>query len=165
MYNRYIPQSDGSYRRSQVAEPQTRPQQRPPCPPPEPCYENRPQPKPDCEHRPPPRSPQRCSRPACLRRGCRRYSRSQPTGRQCGTGNHGFRQNRRKNGCFPYRPGSFCARLVRIHTQQSAGCGCSAAARPTAERYAPQPECDPRCGRTGAGQERNYRSDQPAGRI
>ena len=64
MYNRYIPQSDGSYRRSQVADQQPHSSQRPPNPPPEPCYESRPQPKPDCEHRPPPRQPQRCSRPA-----------------------------------------------------------------------------------------------------
>ena len=63
MYNRYIPQSDGSYRRSQVADQQPRSSQRPPNPPPEPCCESRPQPKPDCEHRPPPRQPQRCSRP------------------------------------------------------------------------------------------------------
>lgn len=49
MYNRYIPQPDGSYRRSRVADPQNRPSpppqapqpprpepQAPPCPPPEP---------------------------------------------------------------------------------------------------------------------------------
>ena len=66
MYNRYIPQSDGSYRRSQVPESQPRPQRpepRPPCPPPEPCYENHPQPRPDPDHRPPSRPAQRCPRP------------------------------------------------------------------------------------------------------
>lgn len=36
MYNRYIPQSDGSYRRSRVPEPQSPPRNHRPCPPPEP---------------------------------------------------------------------------------------------------------------------------------
>lgn len=56
MYNRYVPQSDGSYRRSRMPEP--RPQQpapppKPepaPCPPP-PVPERRP-PDPPCNHRP-----------------------------------------------------------------------------------------------------------------
>ena len=70
MYNRYIPQSDGSYRRSQMPEPHPRPhpqrpESRPPCPPPppEPCYETQPQPKTDCDQRPPSRPAQRCPRP------------------------------------------------------------------------------------------------------
>ena len=33
MYNRYVPQPDGSYRRSRVSEPQRRPAPPPPCPP------------------------------------------------------------------------------------------------------------------------------------
>ena len=71
MYNRYIPQSDGSYRRSQMPEPHPRPhpqrpESRPPCPPPppEPCYETQPHPKTDCDQRPPSRTPQRYSRPS-----------------------------------------------------------------------------------------------------
>lgn len=52
MYNRYIPQPDGSYRRSQVREPNRQPPRPPrpeppkpqPCPPPEaPCKESHPQ--------------------------------------------------------------------------------------------------------------------------
>lgn len=35
MYNRYIPRSDGTYQRSQVAEQQPAPPQRPPTPPPQ----------------------------------------------------------------------------------------------------------------------------------
>lgn len=33
MYNRYVPQPDGSYRRNRVSEPQRRPTSPPPCPP------------------------------------------------------------------------------------------------------------------------------------
>ena len=58
MYNRYIPQPDGSYRRRQVPEPNRTPPhkqetpKRPPYPPPEPpCKEPIPPPKPP--HRPP----------------------------------------------------------------------------------------------------------------
>lgn len=56
MYNRYIPQPDGSYRRSRVEEPSRRPPERPqrpapspgpPCPPPPP--------EPDCPPPPKPR--------------------------------------------------------------------------------------------------------------
>lgn len=64
MYNRYIPQSDGTYRRSRVAEPISRPPQKPqpkpqcpqpepkkPCPPPQ-------EPKPPCPpHKAPPSPP------------------------------------------------------------------------------------------------------------
>lgn len=53
MYNRYVPQPDGSYRRSRVPEPnRPQPQNRrqPPCPAPE---------KPECP--PPPPAPERCN--------------------------------------------------------------------------------------------------------
>ena len=63
MYNRYIPQNDGSYRRSRVGEPPKEPQQPrpvPPPPPPPPCSE--PEPCRNCVHAPPP--PPRPNRPA-----------------------------------------------------------------------------------------------------
>ena len=57
MYNRYIPQPDGSYRRRQVPEPnrtpprKQEPPKKPPCPPPEPpCREPAPPQRPP--HRP-----------------------------------------------------------------------------------------------------------------
>ena len=55
MYNRYVPQPDGSYRRNRVAE-QNRPKPAPkpepaPCPPPPPAQEHRPPPKQSCSHR------------------------------------------------------------------------------------------------------------------
>lgn len=51
MYNRYIPQPDGSYRKNKVAVPEPTPPQQPPAPPPEqpPC----PPPPPE-KHSPPP---------------------------------------------------------------------------------------------------------------
>lgn len=50
MYNRYVPQPDGSYRRNRV--PEHRPSRpSPPPPSPEPC-EPAPQPRPEPEHRP-----------------------------------------------------------------------------------------------------------------
>ncbi len=57
MYNRYIPQPDGSHRRNRVAEPQRQapPKKQPVYSPPpvkEPCNEPEP-PKPVCEQRPP----------------------------------------------------------------------------------------------------------------
>ena len=70
MYNRYIPQSDGSYRRNAVPEPKSphppigRENRPKPCPPPEvPCREPEPKEKP-CERRsrntcPPPKPPPR----------------------------------------------------------------------------------------------------------
>ena len=56
MYNRYIPQGDGTYQRSRLPEsrPPRPPRPRPPEPPkpaPPPC----PPPEPPCGHRPPPR--------------------------------------------------------------------------------------------------------------
>lgn len=50
MYNRYIPQSDGSYRRSRVAQPEQTQVQRenPPCPPP-PSPPLEPKPEPCCQ--------------------------------------------------------------------------------------------------------------------
>lgn len=69
MYNRYIPQSDGSFRRSQVQEsPPRPPQPRPePCPPPEPerppeaeCHPKPERPSEEPRQNPPPR--QRCPR-------------------------------------------------------------------------------------------------------
>lgn len=44
MYNRYIPQNDGSYRRSRLQDPCTVPPQPPVCapPPPEPCVPSEP---------------------------------------------------------------------------------------------------------------------------
>ncbi len=53
MYNRYIKQSDGSYRRSHIPDPQ--PPQPPPCPPPPPPLEEAPCAPPPPE---PPRRPQ-----------------------------------------------------------------------------------------------------------
>lgn len=59
MYNRYIPQSDGSFRRHSTPELPPRPRQMPPSPPPEvPRPEPCPDPTPvcnDCPHRPQPR--------------------------------------------------------------------------------------------------------------
>ena len=49
MYNRYIPQADGSFQRKQVREPPpTQPPQKPapPCPEPSPAYETPPPPQP-----------------------------------------------------------------------------------------------------------------------
>ena len=51
MYNHYIPQSDGSYRRNSVSEPTRRPQ-RPSDPPPQ-----KPKPEPECKPTPPPQNP------------------------------------------------------------------------------------------------------------
>lgn len=62
MYNRYVPQPDGSYRRNRVPDasrpPRTRPEPPPPCPepvpePPKPM----PQPRPCQHHRPPRKDP------------------------------------------------------------------------------------------------------------
>ena len=53
MYNRYIPQPDGSFRRNPVPERQTAPP-RPPCPPPEPPPAPPPQPERCCKERPTP---------------------------------------------------------------------------------------------------------------
>ena len=64
MYNRYIPQPDGSYRRSRMEEPHRRPPERPhrppepscppepACPPPEPDCPPPPKPSPTPSHRP-----------------------------------------------------------------------------------------------------------------
>lgn len=58
MYNRYIPQPDGSFRRSRAGEPE-RPIQRPPQPPePPPCESSPPhRPKPELPRRPPRKAP------------------------------------------------------------------------------------------------------------
>lgn len=51
MYNRYIPQSDGSYRRNPTQEPRPQPQRTPPQPPkqppPPPAPQHRPAPQPE----------------------------------------------------------------------------------------------------------------------
>ena len=49
MYNHYIPQSDGSFRRSSVAEPNRRPQAKPSTPPPQPQPQPQKQPPPPLE--------------------------------------------------------------------------------------------------------------------
>ncbi|MBQ9762081.1 MAG: hypothetical protein IJV82_03285 [Oscillospiraceae bacterium] len=43
MYNRYIPQPDGSYRKNRIPDPPRPQPQRPPAPPPEPCREPEPE--------------------------------------------------------------------------------------------------------------------------
>lgn len=54
MYNRYIPQADGSYRRNRVSDP-TRPKyEKPECPPPPPA------PEPECPPEPPVHTPPPC---------------------------------------------------------------------------------------------------------
>ena len=53
MYNRYIPQADGSYRRSRIPDPAPPPRQMPPAPPPK-----------QEEHCPPPTEPPHCPPPA-----------------------------------------------------------------------------------------------------
>lgn len=58
MYNRYIPQSDGSYRRRSMPEPvprPTQPYQAPPPPAEEPCAEPQSEGCAGCPHREPPR--------------------------------------------------------------------------------------------------------------
>ena len=57
MYNRYIPQPDGSYRRNRIPE-EPQPSQ-PPIPTPSPPTPKEPEPAPcgSCVHRPPPRRP------------------------------------------------------------------------------------------------------------
>lgn len=60
MYNRYIPQPDGTYRRNRMPEPSRampRPSEKPPCPPPEP-----PKPQPPIQTPCPPRQPPCCNR-------------------------------------------------------------------------------------------------------
>lgn len=57
MYNRYVPQPDGSYRRNQMPDgfnPPQRPPQRRPSPPPQ----------------APPPEPERCDEPACPKQNC-----------------------------------------------------------------------------------------------
>ncbi len=61
MYNRYIPQPDGSYRRNRCPDPAPKPRPQPPNQPPKPeppCPE--PEPKPCCP--PPPEEPKPCPR-------------------------------------------------------------------------------------------------------
>lgn len=52
MYNHYIPQSDGSFRRSSVPEANRRPVKPPSAPKPEPKPEQKPEPKPEPEAKP-----------------------------------------------------------------------------------------------------------------
>lgn len=68
MYNRYIPQSDGSYRRSQVQDSSTG-GPRPPQPRPEPCPPQQPEcaPDPEPECRTEPSQPKNPSRQRCPR--------------------------------------------------------------------------------------------------
>ena len=73
MYNRYIPQPDGSYRRNRMQEMSQRqepPVSPPPPPPQEPLKEPLPSPCSNCMHNPPPR------RPAQPRESCRRQNGS-----------------------------------------------------------------------------------------
>ena len=61
MYNRYIPQPDGSYRRNRCPDPASKPRPQPPNQPPKPeppCPE--PEPQPCCP--PPPEEPKPCPR-------------------------------------------------------------------------------------------------------
>lgn len=57
MYNRYIPQPDGSYRRNPIQEPRREPERYPSPPPPPPPQNNTPPPSPcnTCPNRQPPR--------------------------------------------------------------------------------------------------------------
>lgn len=64
MYNRYIPQPDGSYRRNRMQEPRQPRPQRPAAPSPEPCAPN---PVPAQEHKAPPRCNSGNSVPGFLR--------------------------------------------------------------------------------------------------
>ena len=57
MYNRYIPQPDGSFRRNRIQEAEQPPQRPNPAPPPPPVMEPDPAPCGTCVHRPPPRRP------------------------------------------------------------------------------------------------------------
>ena len=58
MYNRYIPQPDGTYRRNRVPSGERPPQQQMPViPPPAPAKEPEPAPCSQCVHNPPPRRP------------------------------------------------------------------------------------------------------------
>lgn len=54
MYNRYIPQPDGSYRRNRVPDPAPPPPPETPCPGPEPETPCPPPPPRQAQHRPPP---------------------------------------------------------------------------------------------------------------
>lgn len=66
MYNRYVPQPDGSYRRSRVADPQNRPS--PPPPPPQAARPSRPEPQaPPCPPPEPPRESRRDEVHPCRR--------------------------------------------------------------------------------------------------
>lgn len=53
MYNRYIPQSDGTYRRKQVQDAQPQPPKQKPCPPEKPMDPPPKPPKEPCEKEPP----------------------------------------------------------------------------------------------------------------
>lgn len=53
MYNRYIPQSDGTYRRKQVQDAQPQPPRQKPCPPEKPMDPPPKPPKEPCEKEPP----------------------------------------------------------------------------------------------------------------
>ena len=69
MYNRYIPQSDGSFRRSQMPDrsrPAPHPEERPSPPPAPPCPPPEQEAAPPCkEHEPKPQNPGRCPRQGC----------------------------------------------------------------------------------------------------
>ncbi len=54
MYNRYVPQPDGSYRRDRV-------ERKPPCPPPQPPQKPEPCPPPPPPPCPPPEKPKKCN--------------------------------------------------------------------------------------------------------
>ncbi len=59
MYNRYIPQPDGTYRRNRIQEIVQEPEKKTPLPPPvaPPCREPQPTPCSNCIHNSPPRRP------------------------------------------------------------------------------------------------------------
>jgi len=62
MYNRYVPQSDGTFQRCRMPDESPRPEPRKPEPPKEPCPP--PEPEPCSPPPPPPKHPQRpCQRP------------------------------------------------------------------------------------------------------
>ena len=73
MYNRYIPQPDGTYKKKQMAEPHRhlhqKPAPKPQKPNPEPCL-----PPPVCENNAPPTSPGRHSHPCGKQPTCRQDS-------------------------------------------------------------------------------------------
>lgn len=78
MYNRYIPQPDGSYRRNRIQEPHKAP---PPKPQQPPCLEK---PEPPCRQPPAP-PPPKCPAPCPKERCAKSKKECQPTGTDLGS--------------------------------------------------------------------------------